>query len=86
MLSLQFLMGETEIFEEAVQWASTVDYNISNNAQVSVFETTIRYIGAMLVAYELSGEKYPALVSQSVEVANKLSLAFDGVSKLHPRW
>ncbi|OCH87232.1 glycoside hydrolase family 47 protein [Obba rivulosa] len=82
-LDTSFLMGETSIFEEAVEWSTSVDYNISSNAQVSVFETTIRYIGAMLVAYQLSGEKYPELVSKSVEVANKLSLAFDGSSPIH---
>ena len=42
----------------------------------SVFETTIRYIGGLLSAYELSGKKYPALLTKAEEVANTLTHAW----------
>lgn len=45
----------------------------------SLFETTIRYVAASLAAYELSGEKYPALVNQSQLLVDRMSNAFVGV-------
>ena len=47
-----------------------------SGAPYSVFESTIRYLGAMLSAYELSGEKYPALIKQAETLADKLSAAW----------
>ncbi|KAH9941640.1 glycoside hydrolase family 47 protein [Epithele typhae] len=76
-LTTMFVMGETELFEEAVDFTSKIDFTISHTGDTaSVFESTIRYLGAMLSAYELSGEKYPALINQSVVLANKLSAAW----------
>ena len=46
----------------------------------SVFETTIRYVGGLLSAYELSGQKYPILVEKAKEVADKMAFAWVGVS------
>jgi mannosyl-oligosaccharide alpha-1,2-mannosidase len=46
----------------------------------SVFETSIRYLGGILSAYELSGEKFPRLVDKAKEVADKMAFAWDGVS------
>ena len=48
----------------------------------SVFETTIRYVAGLLSAYELSGEKFPALLQKATEVADKLTFAWVGVSIL----
>jgi hypothetical protein len=47
-----------------------------------MFETTIRYVGGLLSAYELSGEKYPFLVDQAEQLANRLSLAWSEVGAL----
>lgn len=41
-----------------------------------MFETTIRYLGGLLSAYELSEEKYPALLAKAKEVADKLAFAW----------
>jgi mannosyl-oligosaccharide alpha-1,2-mannosidase len=49
---------------------------------VSVFETTIRYLGGLLSAYELSGQKFPALRDKAKEVADKMAYAWVGVSLL----
>jgi mannosyl-oligosaccharide alpha-1,2-mannosidase len=45
----------------------------------SVFETTIRYLGGLLSAYELSDEKFPTLVAKAKEVADKMIFAWVGV-------
>ncbi len=46
---------------------------LTNN---SVFETTIRYLGGMLSAYELTGEKYPVLIKQAKTLADRLAFAW----------
>ncbi|OBZ67537.1 Mannosyl-oligosaccharide alpha-1,2-mannosidase 1B [Grifola frondosa] len=78
-LSTLFVIGQDVVFESAVNYTATINFNLSSTAgTVSVFETTIRYIGGMLSAYELSGNKYPALLSQAKILANKLSVAWVG--------
>jgi Glycosyl hydrolase family 47 len=46
----------------------------------SVFETTIRYLGGLLSAYELSGQRYPILLQKAQEVADKLAYAWQNVN------
>lgn len=50
----------------------------------SVFETTIRYLGASLSAYELTGKKFPVLITKAKQVADKLSVAWVGVRSISP--
>ena len=45
----------------------------------SVFETTIRYVGGLLSAYELSGKERRILVEKAEEVAQQLTYAWVGV-------
>jgi hypothetical protein len=55
----------------------------------SVFETTIRYIGGLLSAYELGGKSNKALVNKAQQVADKLTQAWTGVrlfSLIVPFW
>ena len=42
----------------------------------SVFETSIRYLGGLLSAFELSGQKHPILVQKAQQVADKMSQAW----------
>ena len=46
----------------------------------SVFESSIRYVGGLLSAYELSGKKHAFIVEKAKELANRLSLAWSQVS------
>ena len=50
----------------------------------SVFETTIRYLGGLLSAYQLSDEKYPILLQKAQEVADKMVYAWLGVRWISP--
>ncbi len=45
----------------------------------SVFESTIRYVGALLSAYELSNATLPVLVKQAQTLAGRLTGAWIGV-------
>ncbi|KAI8976706.1 seven-hairpin glycosidase [Trametes punicea] len=82
-LSTLFLIGEEEIFEEIVNFTSHIDFTISHTTDtVSIFETTIRYLGGMLSAYELSGQKYPALIKQAEILGTKMSAAWINGNKI----
>ncbi|KIY45171.1 glycoside hydrolase family 47 protein [Fistulina hepatica ATCC 64428] len=66
-----------DIFEEGVNHTLTVDFTESRtDDSVSVFETTIRYVGGMLSAYELNGSSIQGLVDQTQTLVDKLALAY----------
>ena len=46
----------------------------------SVFETTIRYLGGLLSAFELSGSEHQVLVEKAKQLADKMAFAWVGVS------
>lgn len=46
----------------------------------SLFETTIRHVGGLLSAYELSGKNNITLVQKAEQVARELAYAFTDVS------
>ncbi|KAJ7686656.1 glycoside hydrolase family 47 protein [Mycena rosella] len=78
-----FVMGLENIFEEAVNFSSKIDFSKSQTSDtVSIFETTIRYIGGLLSSYELSGEKYPILVTKAKEVADKMAFGWVGSNEM----
>ncbi|KAF7364649.1 alpha-1,2-Mannosidase [Mycena venus] len=73
-LSTLYIMDFTDLFAEAVEFASNVDFSYSHTVgdHVSFFETTIRYLGSMLSAYELNGYKDAALLANAQRLADKL--------------
>ena len=48
-------------------------------AHLSLFETTIRHVGGLLSAYELSNYQYPVLIQKAEQVAEQMAYAFTGV-------
>lgn len=76
-LDTLWIMGLEEEFEAAVRAAETIDFSRTEADLVNVFETTIRYLGGFLAAYELSGKKYEGLLRKAVEVGGLLMCAFD---------
>ena len=53
-------------------------------AHPSFFETTIRHVGGLLSAYELSDFQYPVLLEKAEQVAEQLAYAFTGAGTF--RW
>ncbi|VDB96027.1 unnamed protein product [Peniophora sp. CBMAI 1063] len=86
-MSTMVIMGLDDFFQEALNHTATVNFNNSNTPDtVSFFETTIRYLGGMLSAFELdqqlNGQQHPFLVEQSRQLGNRLTLAFSSGSKI----
>ncbi|KAK3679256.1 Mannosyl-oligosaccharide alpha-1,2-mannosidase 1B [Recurvomyces mirabilis] len=81
-------MQNAEVVNEILAYVPTIDWSGSyQDEQVSLFETTIRYLGSMLSAYDLlSGpvsslvndtSLVPALLVQAQNLANNLTYAFN---------
>lgn len=78
------------IVNQIVRYVPTIDWSVSKgNAGVSLFETTIRYLGGLLSGYDLltgplanlastkNKKNIPILLEQARNLANNLSYAFD---------
>ncbi|OTB05256.1 glycoside hydrolase family 47 protein [Hypoxylon sp. CI-4A] len=72
-----WLLGFKEDFELAVQSCDKIDFSITESRDINIFETTIRYLGGFLAAYELSEKQYPSLLNKAIEVADLIMTAFD---------
>ncbi|KAF2459644.1 glycoside hydrolase family 47 protein [Lineolata rhizophorae] len=84
-LDTLYIMGMEEEFREAVAAVDTVDFSTSTLETINVFETTIRHLGGLLAAFDLSGE--PLLLRKAVEVADMLYVAFDTPNRMPiTRW
>ncbi|KAK9097479.1 hypothetical protein Sjap_022976 [Stephania japonica] len=73
-LDTLFIMGLDEQFQKAKEWVVTsLDFN--KNYDASVFETTIRVVGGLLSAYDLSGDK--VFLEKARDIADRLLPAWD---------
>jgi len=76
-LDTLWLMGLKEEFREARDWvASSLSFDRAGT--VSVFETTIRELGGLLAAYDLSKDK--VFLTKAQQLADKLTPAFNSPS------
>ncbi|KAK7990309.1 glycoside hydrolase family 47 protein [Apiospora arundinis] len=84
-LDTLWIMGMKEEFEEAVKAIGTIDFTTSTRNEIPVFETTIRYLGGLLGAYDVSGGKkggYTILLDKAVELAEILMGVFDTPNRM----
>ncbi|KAK9766988.1 hypothetical protein K7432_003505 [Basidiobolus ranarum] len=72
-LDTLWIMGLTEEFDLAKEHVATLDF--SDSEDVNFFETTIRYLGGLLSAYELSED--PLFLEKANELGTLLIVAFD---------
>ncbi|KAI9789897.1 MAG: hypothetical protein M1816_005666 [Peltula sp. TS41687] len=88
-LDTLWILGLREDFEAAAHAvAQHVDFSRSEQTEeLNVFETTIRYLGGLLGAYEISDGQYPILLEKAVELGNMLYAAFDTPNRMPvTRW
>lgn len=76
-LDTLFVMGLEKEFVEAVKTLKQVDFTRCGTDEISLFETSIRYLGGLLGAYDVSGGKYPILLQKAIELGEMLYHAFD---------
>jgi mannosyl-oligosaccharide alpha-1,2-mannosidase len=88
-LDTLWIMGLQEDFEEAAKAVNLIDFTTSPRPDIPVFETTIRYLGGLLAAYDVSGATYKNLLDKAVELAEVLMGIFDTPNRmpdLYYRW
>ncbi|XP_037541879.1 mannosyl-oligosaccharide 1,2-alpha-mannosidase IA [Nematolebias whitei] len=72
-LDTLFIMEMFDEFDAATEWVEkNLDFNV--NAEISVFEVNIRFVGGLLSAYYLSGKE--VFRRKAVELGEKLLPAF----------
>ena len=76
-LDTLWIMDMREEFEAAVEAVKKIDFTTSPRKDIPLFETSIRYLGGLLSAYDLTKGKYPALLDKALELANITIGAFD---------
>lgn len=81
-LDTLYIMGMHAEFEEAVEHVKTIDFTTSPRADIPLFETTIRYLGGLLAAYDVSGGKYKVLLDKAFELGEVLYSAFDTPNRM----
>lgn len=80
-------MGLYDEFHEAAMAVEELDFTTCSLEEINVFETTIRYLGGFLGAYDISEGKYPILLAKAIEVGQMLFNAFDTPNRMPiTRW
>ncbi|KAI1371516.1 glycoside hydrolase family 47 protein [Hypoxylon crocopeplum] len=72
-----WLLDMKEDFELAVKACDNIDFTTTEARDINIFETTIRYLGGFLAAYELSERQYPSLLRKAIDIADLVMTAFD---------
>ncbi|KKY26345.1 putative class i alpha-mannosidase [Diplodia seriata] len=84
-LDTLWIMNLTDEFDEAVHAVNAIDFSSCSLQELNVFETTIRYLGGLLSAYDLS--EYPSLLTKATELGHMLYKAFDTPNRMPiTRW
>lgn len=84
-LDTLWIMDMMDEFETAVSAAVPIDFGASVLEEINVFETTIRYLGGFLAAYDLSGDQ--RLLDKAVQLGDMLLVTFDTPNRMPiTRW
>jgi mannosyl-oligosaccharide alpha-1,2-mannosidase len=85
-LDTLWIMGFKKEFEEAIEAVKELDFTTTPFRQdIPVFETTIRYLGGLLGAYDVAGGEYSPygiLLDKAVELAEILMGVFDTPNRM----
>ncbi|KAJ5172899.1 CAZyme family GH47 [Penicillium capsulatum] len=81
-LDTLWIMDLKEEFSEAVDAVKKIDFTTSPRNDIPVFETVIRYLGGLLGAYDVSGQRYAVLLEKAEELAQILIGVFDTPNRM----
>jgi mannosyl-oligosaccharide alpha-1,2-mannosidase len=77
-----WIMEFYDEFELALKEVENIDFTNTEGCQINLFETTIRHLGGLLSAFDISGGKRVILVRKAVELAEVLFTAFDTPNRM----
>ncbi|KAL1962978.1 hypothetical protein VTN77DRAFT_8824 [Rasamsonia byssochlamydoides] len=81
-LDTLWIMDLKDEFSAAVDEVKKIDFTTTFRKDIPLFETTIRYLGGLLGAYDISGHKYRVLLDKAVELAEILIGSFDTPNRM----
>lgn len=83
-LDTLWIMDLKDDFRMAVEEVALIDWSRTSDKFLNLFEVTIRHLGGLLAAYELSEE--PVLLAKAVELGDMLYATFDTPNHLPSHW
>lgn len=83
-LDTLWIMGYYDEFKAATAAVVQLDWSDTQETAINIFETTIRYLGGLLSAYDLSGDIL--LLRKAQELGEILYHGFDTPNRLPPFW
>lgn len=83
-LDTMWIMGLKDDFEKAVEQVGLIDFARTSDTYLNLFEVTIRHLGGLLAAYDLSG--HPVLLRKAIELGDMLYVTFDTPNHLPSHW
>jgi mannosyl-oligosaccharide alpha-1,2-mannosidase len=84
-LDTLWIMDLKQEFEEAVTAVVNVDFK--PDGEVNMFETTIRYLGGLIAAYDLTECKDSRLLEKAMELGDMIYVSFDTPNRMPiTRW
>ncbi|KAK6357316.1 hypothetical protein TWF718_001630 [Orbilia javanica] len=81
-LDTMAIMGLHAEFEHALTGVAKIDFTTTERESIPMFETTIRYLGGLIGAYDVTGQKHKILLDKAVELAEILYNAFDTPNRM----
>lgn len=86
-LDTLLIMDLNEEFEAALKAVRHVDFSTPKLTSIHVFETTIRHLGGLISAYDLTQGGHPILLEKAQELGELLYGAFDTPNRMpQMRW
>ncbi|KAJ6441160.1 class I alpha-mannosidase 1A [Purpureocillium lavendulum] len=84
-LDTLWIAGMKDEFDEAAKAVKDIDFTHSDRHDIPVFETTIRYLGGLIAAYDVSGGaegRHAFLLDKAQELAEILMGIFDTPNRM----
>ncbi|KAL4772946.1 glycoside hydrolase [Aspergillus nidulans var. acristatus] len=91
-LDTLLIMGLDEEFAAAVDALADIDFSphissSSPQSTINIFETTIRHLGGLLAAYDLTGCRETRLLDKAIQLGEMIYTSFDTENRIPvPRW
>lgn len=86
-LDMLAIVGMEDEIRNATAELNKIDFNSSGQRDLNIFETTIRYLGGFLAAYDLTDGNYPILLDKAIDLGEMLYKAFDTPNRMPiTRW
>lgn len=84
-LDTLWIAGLKKEFDEAAKAVGDIDFTWTRRNDIPVFETTIRYLGGLLAAFDVSGGPkgpYSMLIDKATELAEIIMSTFDTPNRM----